>query len=105
MKSSLFSGRGWKIGLAGICLAGLWPSISSGEGMLQYFNASWNEMAEKMPELAEAGYASLWLPPPTKGSGGYSVGYDLMGPVRPGQQGPARHRGRPATAPRRNCCI
>jgi hypothetical protein len=30
-----------------------------------------------MPELAEAGYTSLWLPPPTKGSGGLSVGYDL----------------------------
>ena len=45
--------------------------------MLQYFNTSWNEIALKMPELAEAGYDSLWLPPPTKGSGGLSVGYDL----------------------------
>ena len=33
-----------------------------------------------MPELAEAGYSSLWLPPPTKGSGGLSVGYDLWDP-------------------------
>lgn len=33
-----------------------------------------------MPELAEAGYGSLWLPPPTKGSGGLSVGYDLWDP-------------------------
>src|SRR4051812_47565577 len=45
--------------------------------MLQYFNTDWNEIALKMPELAEAGYDSLWLPPPTKGSGGLSVGYDL----------------------------
>jgi len=45
--------------------------------MLQYFNTDWNEIAMKMPELAEAGYDSLWLPPPTKGSGGLSVGYDL----------------------------
>lgn len=45
--------------------------------MLQYFNTSWNEIALKMPELAEAGYDALWLPPPTKGSGGLSVGYDL----------------------------
>ena len=29
-----------------------------------------------MPELAEAGYDSLWLPPPTKASGALSVGYD-----------------------------
>ncbi|MEO8614512.1 MAG: alpha-amylase family glycosyl hydrolase, partial [Luteolibacter sp.] len=48
-----------------------------GEAMLQYFNTSWAEIADKMPELAEAGYDSLWVPPPTKGSGGLSVGYDL----------------------------
>ncbi|MDD2240688.1 MAG: alpha-amylase family glycosyl hydrolase [Kiritimatiellae bacterium] len=48
--------------------------------MLQYFNASWNEIAAKVPELAEAGYSSLWLPPPSKANGGYSVGYDLFDP-------------------------
>ncbi len=47
-----------------------------GEAMLQYFNTSWAELTAKMPEIAEAGYSSLWLPPPTKGSGGLSVGYD-----------------------------
>ncbi|MBC8127012.1 MAG: hypothetical protein H8M99_07700 [Gloeobacteraceae cyanobacterium ES-bin-144] len=51
-----------------------------GESMLQYFNTSWAEITRKMPELAEAGYQSLWLPPPTKGSGGLSVGYDLWDP-------------------------
>jgi hypothetical protein len=50
---------------------------AAGEAMLQYFNTSWREIESKMPELAEAGYESLWLPPPTKGSGGLSVGYDL----------------------------
>ena len=50
------------------------------EVMLQYFNLSWRELAEKMPELAEVGYGSLWLPPPTKASGGLSVGYDLWDP-------------------------
>ena len=53
------------------------PCTGRGEAMLQYFNTSWNDIAAKMPELAEAGYTSLWLPPPTKGSGGLSVGYDL----------------------------
>ena len=48
-----------------------------GEGMIQYFNTSWKELGNKIPELAEAGYESIWLPPPTKGSGGLSVGYDL----------------------------
>jgi hypothetical protein len=49
----------------------------AGEAMLQYFNTTWKEIESKMPELAEAGYESLWLPPPTKASGGLSVGYDL----------------------------
>jgi hypothetical protein len=52
------------------------PSRSGGEAMLQYFNTSWNAIAQKMPELAEAGYDSLWLPPPTKAGSGLSVGYD-----------------------------
>jgi hypothetical protein len=54
--------------------------MARGEAMLQYFNSSWKEIARKMPELAEAGYSSLWLPPPSKGSGGLSVGYDLWDP-------------------------
>ncbi len=53
------------------------PRRARGEAMLQYFNTDWKEIADRMPELAEAGYTSLWLPPPTKGSGGLSVGYDL----------------------------
>ncbi len=53
---------------------------SHAEGLLQLFNVSYNEIAAKMPELAEAGYGSLWLPPPTKGSGGLSVGYDMWDP-------------------------
>ncbi len=60
--------------MAAACLL---PATIRGEAMLQYFNTDWNEIAAKMPELAEAGYTSLWLPPPTKGSGGLSVGYDL----------------------------
>ena len=50
------------------------------EGLLQLFNVSYSEITKKMPELAEAGYGSLWLPPPTKGSGGLSVGYDMWDP-------------------------
>ena len=46
------------------------------EVILQYFNTSWNEIAARMPEVAEAGYTALWLPPPfIPGSSG-SVGYD-----------------------------
>jgi hypothetical protein len=66
-----------------------------GEAMLQLFNVSWSELADKMPELAEAGYTSLWLPPPTKGSGGLSVGYDMFDPFDLGdrdQRGTIRTR-------------
>jgi glycosidase len=51
--------------------------LARGEAMLQYFNTTWVEMTAKMPELAEVGYNSIWLPPPNKGSGGLSVGYDI----------------------------
>lgn len=64
-------------------LFSLWVAITPtlrAETMLQYFNTSWVEITNKMPELAEAGYTSLWLPPPTKGSGGLSVGYDMWDP-------------------------
>ncbi len=58
----------------------LCQQMAQGEAMLQYFNTDWAEITRKMPELAEAGYSSLWLPPPTKGSGGLSVGYDMWDP-------------------------
>ena len=63
-----------------LLLAGGLLSSARAEGLLQLFNVSYAEIARKMPELAEAGYGSLWLPPPTKGSGGLSVGYDMWDP-------------------------
>lgn len=45
------------------------------EVILQYFGTTWNEIAQRMPELAEAGYSALWLPPPFKGSGQLDVGF------------------------------
>ncbi|MBJ7259098.1 MAG: hypothetical protein JHD33_06110 [Chthoniobacterales bacterium] len=63
-----------------LLLAGGQLPSARAEGMLQLFNVSWSEMTKKMPELAEAGYGSIWIPPPTKGSGGLSVGYDLWDP-------------------------
>ncbi|MFH0880868.1 MAG: alpha-amylase family glycosyl hydrolase, partial [Lentisphaerota bacterium] len=50
------------------------------EVMLQFFNNTWNEITERIPEIAEVGYGALWLPPPQKASGGLSVGYDLWDP-------------------------
>ncbi len=48
--------------------------------MLQLFQVRWSDLSQKMPELAEAGYTSLWLPQPAKGGSVYSVGYDLFDP-------------------------
>src|SRR5881392_4000068 len=48
------------------------------DAMLELFNVSWSDLIQKMPEIAEAGYTSLWLPPPAKGSSSFSIGYDLF---------------------------
>ena len=49
------------------------------EAMLQYFGTTWSEIERRIPELAERGYDSLWLPPPFKGGAGtYSVGFDTF---------------------------
>ena len=64
--------------LAAFCVLLFAPVCARGEALIQYFNTSWKEIAAKIPELAEAGYDSIWVPPPTKGSGGLSVGYDLF---------------------------
>jgi glycosidase len=49
--------------------------------MLELFQMPWSEITQKMPEFAEAGYDSLWLPDPAKGnSGASSVGYDQFDP-------------------------
>lgn len=61
------------------CLAG--QGIVRGEAMLELFNVTWPDLTAKMPEIAEAGYDSLWLPNPAKGNTGvYSYGYDQFDP-------------------------
>ena len=63
----------------GLLLAGVQPVRA--EAMLELFQMNWNQISQKMPELAEAGYDSLWLPNPAKGnSGAYSIGYDQFDP-------------------------
>ncbi len=63
-----------------LILAALPAANARGEQMLELFNCTWNEVIQKMPEIAEAGYDSLWLPPPAKGSSVFSVGYDQFDP-------------------------
>src|ERR1700722_12528197 len=63
-----------------VILAMLHITNARGEQMLELFNCTWNQVIQKMPEIAEAGYDSLWLPPPAKGSSVFSVGYDQFDP-------------------------
>ncbi len=47
--------------------------------ILQYFEASWNTIRYRMPDVFMAGYGATWLPPVWKGQGGTaSIGYDLF---------------------------
>ena len=51
--------------------------------MLQYFEASWETMRYRMPDVFMAGYDAAWLPPPQKGGNGSgsatsSIGYDCF---------------------------
>jgi glycosidase len=83
--------------LCGLALsfALLFSFNARGEAMLQLFNVNWNELATRMPEIAEAGYTSLWLPPPAKAGSVFSVGYDLFDPFDLGdinQRGTVRTR-------------
>ena len=42
--------------------------------MLELFQMTWPQITQKMPEIAEAGYDSLWLPNPAKGNSGALFG-------------------------------
>jgi hypothetical protein len=68
------------IGLLGLFLISGRQDAARGEAMLQLFNVNWDELIQKMPEIAEAGYTSLWIPPSAKAGSVYSVGYDLFDP-------------------------
>src|ERR1700742_3996502 len=60
------------------------------EAMLELFNVRWADLTAKMPEIAEAGYDSLWVPNPAKGnSGTYSIGYDQFDPFDLGSKNQA----------------
>ncbi|MDF7823708.1 alpha-amylase family glycosyl hydrolase [Pontiellaceae bacterium B12227] len=48
------------------------------ETVLQYFGTPWTEITARMPELAEAGWTALWLPPPFKAGSQFSVGFDTF---------------------------
>ena len=53
-------------------------SAAHAETILQYFETPWSEIEARMPEVVNAGYDALWLPPPTKGTEGTrDVGFSV----------------------------
>lgn len=44
----------------------LLPSLASAEVILQYFEAEWDEIHRRIPEIAEIGYDGIWIPSPCK---------------------------------------
>ena len=82
----LFRRRGFqamRLRLPGLVIGALIAVLSParGDAMLELFQQTWPQISQSMPEIAEAGYDSLWLPNPAKGnSGAYSVGYDVFDP-------------------------
>lgn len=47
--------------------------------MIQYFEAGWDTIQYRMPDVFMAGYDSAWLPPPQRAAAGTSgIGYDLF---------------------------
>lgn len=81
MKGITITGRFPNVALVclSLFLSLLAPADSRAEVILQYFGTSWTEIEKRIPEIAERGYDSLWLPPPSKASAGtYSVGFDPL---------------------------
>ena len=52
---------------------------SSAAPILQLFEAEWETIEERMPDIFMAGYGRMWVPPPQRAdSGNQSVGYDVF---------------------------
>lgn len=51
---------------------------ASAPAILQYFEARWDTIEDRLADIHSTGYGRLWLPPPAKAGGGFSVGYDLF---------------------------
>jgi hypothetical protein len=49
-----------------LILLSLLPSLAHSEVILQYFEADWDEIHRRTPEISEIGYDALWIPSPCK---------------------------------------
>ena len=54
------------IPIAFLAFLGLFARSAQSEVILQYFETRWDEIYQRLPEIAEIGYESMWTPPPGK---------------------------------------
>ena len=45
---------------------------TSAPAMLEMFEASWSTLQNRMPDIFQAGYGQMWLPPPERADTGKS---------------------------------
>ena len=62
-----------------IALTGTAVSVEGGERViLQIFETEWDDIERRTPDIFLAGYGAAWLPPPSKASDAFSVGFDVF---------------------------
>ncbi len=67
------------IALWALCLLICPLARASDPVMIQYFEAEWETMRYRMPDVFMAGYDGAWLPPPQRAAAGTNgIGYDLF---------------------------
>jgi len=59
----------------------IFPRLGHSEVIIQYFETRWDEMYQRLPEMAEIGYESIWTPPPGKSPIGGPYPYAYGGNV------------------------
>ncbi|MEQ8848741.1 hypothetical protein [Botrimarina sp.] len=75
--------RGIGIGLLAAVVAALAAAPAEGvdassPAILQFFEARWDLVEDRMADVHAAGYGRMWVPPPNRASGVLSVGYDVF---------------------------
>lgn len=84
--------------MAWVMIGLLGPATAFGDepepAMIQYFEAEWDVIRHRMPDVFVTGYECTWLPPISKGEGGtFSAGYDLFDRFDIGSPGSPTHYG------------
>jgi glycosidase len=53
------------LALTGLLIS-IFPRSAQSEVIIQYFETPWDQIYQRLPEIAEIGYESIWTPPPGK---------------------------------------